>query len=41
MAIDAEIRKALKINKFTLGYQQKKIKKGKTIKMYKTKAKIE
>ena len=42
MSIDPEKRKALKINKSTLWYQQKKIKEGKTIKMYnKTKVKIE
>ena len=34
MSIDPEKRKALKINKSTLWYQQKKIKEGKTIKMY-------
>ena len=39
---DPEKRKALKINKSTLWYEQKKIKEGKTIKMYnKTKVKIE
>ena len=42
MSIDPEKRKALKINKSTLWYQQKKIKEGKTIKMYnKTKVRIE
>ncbi|MCL4325837.1 MAG: hypothetical protein M1481_03315 [Candidatus Thermoplasmatota archaeon] len=42
MSIDAEKRKALKINKSTLWYQKKKIKEGKTIKMYnKTKGRIE
>jgi CRISPR-associated protein Cas1 len=42
MSIDPEKRKALKIKKSTLWYQQKKIKEGKTIKMYnKTKVKIE
>ena len=42
ISIDPEKRKALKINKSTLWYQQKKIKEGKTIKMYnKTKVKIE
>jgi CRISPR-associated protein Cas1 len=42
MSIDPEKRKELKINKSTLCYQQKKIKKGKTIKIYnKTKGKIE
>ena len=42
MSIDPKKRKALKINKSTLWYQQKKIKDGKTIKMYnKTKVKIE
>ena len=41
MSIDPERRKELKINKSTLWYQQKKIKKGKTIKIYnKTKVKI-
>ena len=34
MSIDPEKRKALKINKSTLWYQQKKIKEGKTIKVY-------
>ena len=42
MSIDPEKRKALKINKSTLWYEQKKIKEGKIIKMYnKTKVKIE
>jgi len=42
MSIDPEKRKELKINKSTLWYQQKKIKEGKTIKIYnKTKGKIE
>jgi len=42
MSIDPEKRKKLKINKSTLWYQQKKIKEGKTIKMYrKTRVKIE
>ena len=42
MSIDPEKGKALKINESTLWYQQKKIKEGKTIKMYnKTKVKIE
>ena len=42
MLIDPQKRKELKINKSTLWYQQKKIKEGKTIKMYnKTKVKIE
>ncbi|MCL4325841.1 MAG: CRISPR-associated endonuclease Cas1 [Candidatus Thermoplasmatota archaeon] len=42
MSIDPEKRKALKINKSTLWYQKKKIKEGKTIKMYnKTKVRIE
>jgi hypothetical protein len=42
MSIDPERRKELKINKSTLWYQQKKIKKGKTIKMYrKTNVRIE
>jgi len=41
MYIDPEKRKELKINKSTLWYQQKKIKEGKTIKIYsKTKGKI-
>ena len=34
MSVDPEKRKALKINKSTLWYQQKKIKEGKSIKMY-------
>jgi len=42
MSIDPEKRKELKINKSTLWYQQKKIKEGKIIKMYrKTRVKIE
>ena len=42
MSIDPEKRKELKINKSTLWYQQKKIKEGKTTKIYnKTKGKIE
>jgi len=42
MSIDPEKRKELKINKSTLWYQQKKIKEGKTIKVYnKTKVMIE
>jgi len=42
LSIDPEKRKELKINKSTLWYQQKKIKEGKTIKIYnKTKVKIE
>jgi CRISPR-associated protein Cas1 len=42
MSIDPEKRRELKINKSTLWYQQKKIKEGKTIKVYKkTKVKIE
>ena len=42
MSIDPEKRKESKINKSTLWYQQKKIKEGKTIKIYnKTKVKIE
>ena len=42
MSIDPEKRKAWKINKSTLWYQQKNIKDAKTIKMYnKTKVKIE
>ena len=41
MSIDPEKRKALKINKSTLWYEQKKIKEGNVIKVYgKTKAKI-
>ena len=41
MSIGPEKRKELKINKSTLWYEQKKIKEGKTIKMYnKTKVKI-
>jgi len=41
MSINPEKRKALKINKSTLWYQQKKIKEGKTIKLYNnTKVKI-
>jgi len=41
MSIDPEKRKELKINKSTLWYQQKKIKEGKTIRIYnKTKVKI-
>ena len=34
MSIDPEKRRELKINKSTLWYQQKKIKEGKTIKIY-------
>jgi len=42
MSINPEKRKELKINKSTLWYQQKKIKEGKTIKIYrKTRVKIE
>jgi len=42
MSIDPEKRKELKINKSTLWCQQKRIKEGKTIKMYrKTRVKIE
>ncbi len=42
MLIDTQKRKDLKINKSTLWYQQKRIKEGKTIKMYnKTRVKIE
>ena len=42
MSINPEKRKELKINKSTLWYQQKKIKEGKTLKVYnKTKVKIE
>ncbi|MGC8483938.1 MAG: hypothetical protein ACP5OE_09885 [Thermodesulfobium sp.] len=41
MSIDPETRKALKINKSTLWYEQKKIKEGKAIKMYRrTKVRI-
>jgi len=41
MSIDPEKRKELKINKSTLWYQQKRIKEGKTIKIYhKTEMKI-
>jgi len=41
MSIDTEKRKELRINKSTLWYQQKKIKEGKTIKIYnKTKVRI-
>jgi len=41
MSIDPDKRKKLKINRTTLWYQQKKIKEGKTIKVYnKTKVKI-
>ena len=41
MSIDPEKRKDLKINKSTLWYQQKKIKEGKTIKLYnKTRVRI-
>jgi len=41
MSINPEKRKELKINKSTLWYQQKKIKEGKTIKIYnKTKVMI-
>jgi len=40
--LNPEKRKELEINKSTLWYQQKKIKEGKTIKIYnKTKVKIE
>jgi len=40
--LDPERRKELKINRSTLWYQQKKIKEGKTIKIYnKTKVRIE
>jgi len=39
--LDPERRKELKINKSTLWYQQKKIKEGKTLKVYnKSKARI-
>jgi len=42
MSIDPEKRKELEINKSTLWYQQKKIKEGKTIKIYnKTRERIE
>ena len=42
MSIDPEKRKELKINKSTLWYQQRKVKEGKTLKVYnKTKVKIE
>jgi len=42
VSIDPEKRKELKINKSTLWYQQKKIKEGKTIKIYnKTRLRIE
>jgi len=42
MSIDPEKRKELKINKSTLWYQQKKIKEGKTLKVYsKTRVRIE
>lgn len=34
MSIEPEKRKDLKINKSTLWYQQKKIKAGKTLKVY-------
>jgi len=41
MSIDPEKRKELKINKSTLWYQQKKIKEGKSIKIYnKTRSRI-
>jgi len=40
--LDPEKKKELKINNLTLWYQQKKIKEGKTIKVYnKTKVRIE
>ena len=42
MSSNPEERKALKINKSPLWYQQRKIKEGKSIKFYnKTKARIE
>ena len=42
MATEPEKRKELKINKSTLWYQQRKIKEGKTLKVYnKTKVKME
>jgi len=41
MSIDSEKRKELNINKSTLWYQQKKIKEGKSIKIYnKTRVRI-
>jgi len=41
MSINPEKRKELKINKSTIWYQQKKIKEGKSIKVYnKTRVKI-
>jgi CRISPR-associated protein Cas1 len=41
LSIDPEARKALKMNKSTLWYEQEKIKEGKTIKMYgKTKVRM-
>jgi len=41
ISIDPEKRKELKINKSTLWYQQKKIKEGKTLKVYnKTRVRI-
>jgi CRISPR-associated protein Cas1 len=42
VSIDPEKRKELKINKSTLWYQQKKIKEGKTLKVYnKTRVRLE
>ena len=42
MSIDPEKRKELKINKSTLWYQQRKIKEGKTLRVYnKTMVRIE
>jgi len=42
MSIDPDKRKELKINKSTLWYHQKKIKEGKTLKVYnKTRVRIE
>jgi CRISPR-associated protein Cas1 len=42
MSIDPEKRKELKVNKSTLWYKQRKIKEGKTIKIYnKTNVRIE
>jgi len=41
ISVNPERRKELKINRSTLWYQQKKIKEGKTIKIYsKTKVRI-
>ena len=42
MSIDPEKRKELNINRSTFWYQQKKIKEGKTLKVYnKTRVRIE